>query len=171
MKKTVLLTILMALLAAVPALADNNQLEIADFSMAKDGQATVNITLSNPANAYNGLQFDLCLPQGISIATDANGSYTYALNKNRMGGGSWSANIKLVDKANNVYRFLVFNNKLANIKGNSGTLMTLTLKADANGAKGQLTGHLKNQKLVMGTTGVTKVNDVPFNVKLTKKAK
>ena len=62
-------------------LADN--LTVADVTLNAGDKKQVSIVLNNPDHQYAAFQFDLVLPEGVSIAKNAKGKLMASLNEDR----------------------------------------------------------------------------------------
>ena len=78
-----LMTIVILLLALSNRMAADDKLSISNFGIFTDSTATVSITLTND-NDYAAFQFDLELPEGITIKQDITGKYDYSANTDRI---------------------------------------------------------------------------------------
>lgn len=104
--------------------------------LVKEGQCNLVVSFDNSTEDYNGFQFDVVLPEGVTI----NKSH-YVLS-DRFGDNDMSVTIKPLDNGN--YRVLCFSMTNANITGTTGPIITLTLEADASAPSGVTSGQLKN---------------------------
>lgn len=104
--------------------------------LVKEGQCNLVVSFDNSTEDYNGFQFDVVLPEGVTI----NKSH-YVLS-DRFGDNDMSVTIKPLDNGN--YRVLCFSMSNANITGTTGPIITLTLEADASAPSGVTSGQLKN---------------------------
>ena len=62
--------------------ADN--LMLSDIDMKAGETMEIVIGLDNPMNSYTAFQFDLILPEGISIAKDSYGEFIAGMSENRI---------------------------------------------------------------------------------------
>lgn len=104
--------------------------------LVKEGQCELVVSFDNSTEDYNGFQFDVVLPEGVTI----NKSH-YVLS-DRFGDSGMSVTIKQLDNGN--YRVLCFSMSNAIITGTTGPIITLTLEADASAPSGATAGQLKN---------------------------
>ena len=84
------------------------------------------ISLSNGEKVFNGYQFDVYLPYGVTLAMDGR-RYAYELS-DRYSEGEVDVGIHLQE--NDGYRLLCFSMSNAIITGSEGPIVTLTLEAD-----------------------------------------
>ncbi len=142
------LNILALLLACGQTVADD-VLSVKDVSIPQGGTATVEIGLSN-TNEVTALQFDLILPEGLSVATNDRGRLAFAKTERTM-----EHSLYMQENEQGEYRVLLYSTNLDLIMGNSGPFMTLTLQASPELVEqgkvfkdltGKLTGILLTQK-------------------------
>ena len=123
----------------------------------------LNIELSNTSTNLMGWQCDISLPEGLSLVLKANGRPEAKLG-NRfkdMTNHSISSN----QLANGDYRFIATSTDGDAIPGTSGTLFTVTLKADASLTTGtQLTGIMKGIEINTQQDDKLTFDDVSFKV-------
>ena len=109
---------------AATAFAQSDVFVVGDFYLTAGQTKEMTISLSNES-AYTAFQFDLKLPEGIAIAQE-DGQYLVSLDAERK-----DDHILVVgDVGSNTYRFLCYSMTNADIKGNSGSLITVSLVAD-----------------------------------------
>ena len=121
-------------------------------SAPKGGTATMTINMKNKqaTSAYN---FELLLPAGVTIATDAGGDYQYTLSS-RHNGHSATVNRQA---STGVYSFAVLSIQSKEVAGNDGAVLTLKLNIADNVAVGDYAVKIQNAKysLTSGSTSVT----------------
>lgn len=142
------LNILALLLACGQVVADD-VLSVKDVFIPQGGTATVEIELNN-TDEVTALQFDLILPEGLSVATNDRGRLMFAkTNRTR------EHSLYMQENEPCEYRVLLYFTNLDLIEGNSGAFMTLTLQASPELVEqgtvfkdftGKLTGILLTQK-------------------------
>ena len=163
MKKRVLMACICALMLSQYGWADN--LEIAPVAIQPGGEATAAITLENQEKVFTSLQFDLTLPEGVTLKYDEDDEdYVYERNTSRMSGNNWSFTISPVGESSTHFRFIIYNNKNATIKETTGTLFSLTLVASESAKKGTVQGHILNQKLAIDENTSDDTEDVAFDI-------
>lgn len=126
----------------------NNKLTVGNVSMCQGGTGTMHVLLTDE-DVISGFQFDLALPEGVSVATNTNGQLQVALT-DRTSNHSISA-----DKvAEGLYRFIVVSLSGKPITQGEGDVMTITLEADANIGIGDYIVTAKDIELTVkdGTT-------------------
>lgn len=151
--------IIIALLTFVGnALADN--ISVQDVSVKKGESATIAVALNNTATDYSGLQFDLTLPAGFSLKTDAN-QYINITASSRLTNSQSVAGRK---RSNGTYRFTLLAIDGSAIGGTSGSLFTVTVtnNSAAEGSKNKAT----ISGIILGTTSSKRVtfDDASFTL-------
>lgn len=154
MNKIIAITILL-LLTMVNYIAAENKVSITDTSISAGETKNVSVLLVNETQ-YVAFQFDLYLPTGIQLVG-------YEVNRNRV---PQSTTVSMAMQEDGNYRFLAAAMSMEPIAGNSGSIVTLKLKASTDITMGNLTGYLKSVKLSkVDATGLTIVA-VPFSVEV-----
>ena len=103
---------------------------------------TIEIELSNTSDNLMGWQCDISLPEGLTLELKANGKPKATLGERF---STTNHSISSSCRANNTYRFIATSTVGEAIPGTSGTLFTVTLKADAAlTSSPMLTGMVKN---------------------------
>ncbi len=114
-----------------------------------DSQLVINL---ENEEAYTAFQFDLVLPEGITLEKDENGKYIVTKSDRYPA----SRSITVTPHEGNMYRIVSASLKNEAISGNTGTLLTLSLTADETIEEREYTGEIKN-------TILTKANESQFN--------
>ena len=105
----------MALLCSLIGRAENG-FAIDDFTIAANGEVTVQVKMNNDV-VFSGFQFDLELPEGVSILDDD--GYWVAPTV-RLRNGIKYHNVEVSLLPNGLYRIMVYSSSSKNIQGNSG---------------------------------------------------
>ena len=97
----------------------------------------------NNTTASAGYEFELRLPEGISIATDADGDFVY-----EEGSRISSVNgfITSISQRDGYYKVLCFNDKTRAMQGTDGTVVSITIQNDGK-ANGTLEATLTNCRI------------------------
>ena len=137
-KKLMMIVILLLALSNRMAADDQvDQLTISDFSIFTEQTKDVSIALTNAA-AYTGFQFDLELPDGVTVSA-------YSANSARI---TTAAELSMQQQSDGTYRFVFLSQSATPLSGSSGdAIINLTLQAAATVAVGEKTGYFKNIKL------------------------
>ena len=101
-------------------------LEVIPFAIAPGEEKEVKVVLNNPDDAFTGLQFDLALPEGISLVSDEDG-YFVSLGSRTT---SRKHTIEAQLQADGTIRVMAYSNRNSNFSGSEGDVAILTLKAD-----------------------------------------
>lgn len=140
--------------------ADN--LAVAEVELQAGESKDIAINLDNPTNKYTAFQFDLVLPDGITIEQKSNGKPKVSLNADRIDDHTLTA----TDMGSNTYRLLAYSMSNAEFYGTSGALVYVTLKADENISVGGKTATIKNQVFTMVSGDQAKWDDVSFTISI-----
>lgn len=104
----------------------------ADDAMAvPSGSFVLPIKLRN-ISSITGLQFELQLPEGVTMAADKTGNYTIWLSERAV-----DQNINTSKLSNGNYQFVVFSSTSSALKGNEGAIAYITLSVSENLAVGE----------------------------------
>ena len=106
-------------------LTESDRIYAEDASIFIGNTADIDIMLANE-HTFTAFQFDLTLPEGISIAQDANGNY---LVEKGTRFADDDQQVEMEKLSGNVYRFLSYSLNSAAINSNNGALLTVTLQA------------------------------------------
>ena len=123
------------------------------------------IALESASTTYTAFQFDLSLPEGMSIKKDGEGQLMVKLNANRMS----DHQIQVSETLSSTYRFLAYSMNNANISGSSGTLLTITLNAEDDIGLGTIEGHIDTGILVADNNEITELETCKIVFQILKK--
>ncbi len=113
---------------------DKNYLHMASTQMRPGGSTVLSISMTND-DAITAVQFELSLPEGVSVAS--------ASLTDRKNGHS----INFSKLANGNYRFVVFSGSFTTFRGNKGAIINVTLNATSGMSLGDYTVRLMNIEL------------------------
>lgn len=132
--------------------SSDDKLSIGDFTITPGETKQFEVELTNEAS-YAGFQFDLVLPEGISMTG-------YSVNQTRI-----PEEIEVdMEQADGCYRFIAAGFGTDEISGTSGSIMKITVKADENLKGRNLTGYLRDVKLSkIDGTGTT-IDETAFKI-------
>ena len=116
-------------------------------------QATLPISLTNTADIA-GLQFDLVLPEGVTVATNADGEL---LGEMATRGAKLSLRGNRLD--NGTYRFVAMSMEGANVSGSEGEVVNLTLDVASDVVAGEYDVQVSNVRLAVDGNTQTVVAD------------
>ena len=126
----------------VEGLSGTDKLYLEDFEIEPGEEKEVNILLDNPNAEYRDLQFDLYLPEGISVVQDEDEEFLVdtgsRCTKKHTIGFSYT---------DGHYVCMLYSTAKNPLTGNSGDIMTITLKADEGVTPGAKTGFFRNVSL------------------------
>ncbi|MBR3521903.1 MAG: hypothetical protein IKN75_05170, partial [Prevotella sp.] len=138
--------------------ADN--MTVVDVELKPGESKTASISLENPTKKYTAFQFDLVLPEGVTVELKNNGKPKISLNEDRIDDHT----LTVQDLGSGSYRLLCFSMSNAELYGTSGTLITMTLHAAENASSGAKTGSIKSQVFTEASGNQVKWNDFSFTV-------
>ena len=121
--------------------ASTVNMSIEDFDIKAGETKELFINLSNPNTDLTLLQFDMRLPEGLSIAKE-DGDYAIDI----AGRTTWKKHSLMAKATNGITRFLLASNSNALIDGNDGNVISIKLTASDGFTSGDIC--LENQLLV-----------------------
>lgn len=149
-----ILTMTIALLTWMVGSAKADGLTVSETKMNAGTQKTVEVTLTQTAEKYSGFQFDVVLPEGLTLAGQAlakEQTGDMAVTKQSLDGGG--------------IRFMVFSTTLA--LAHAGKVMELRLKADKKAEAGAYNLKLTNVVLSDADGNTSYVEDAVSTVTVT----
>lgn len=153
MKKKVFFLLLLC--CATHVLAD--KLYIEPFSIAYGETKQIAINLEMKDATYRAVQFDLYLPEGLSIAKNAKGRYIWSLNEDRIDEHTIAGNLK----EGGYFTFGIYSTADGAVFWEEdGPLMYIKVTALDNISTGQIQLSIRNQNLAISSTESTFPNDV-----------
>ena len=152
--------LIMALLLTIVGRTFADNLTVANVEMKAGETKEIAIELNNPSKQYAAFQFDLALPDGISIAKNNKGKLIASLDADRMDDHT----LNVSDMGENTYRFLAFSMTNAEFYGTSGTLVKVTLQAADGIGSGAKTATIKSQVFTEVGGDQAKWSDLNFTI-------
>ena len=144
--------LLLAICNKIVGAGGTDLISISDFSLYSGGTKEVSVVMTNTDN-YVGFQFDLVLPEGITVDSLSASE--------RIPQGT---SLQMAQQTDGSYRFIAYAQNRLPITGNDGAIMTLTLKASESVVPNSYTGYLRNVKMsTVDGSGVTKAEQ-PFAI-------
>ncbi len=122
-----------------------NELSVADYRCMAGDTFTIDVSLSN-GNEIGGVQFDLYLPEGFSVALDNDGKPDITLDGNRSDGHQLMVNNDFADGHLNVLAFSMDNEAFV---GNDGAVIHINVVADNALAGGDYVLELRDIELAV----------------------
>ena len=156
-----MLAILLTLMGSVFA----DSLTVSGIELQAGDTQEIAINLNNSTNKYVAFQFDVILPEGISIAKNDKGKLMVSLNADR----TEDHTLNVQDLGSGTYRLLSFSMSNSEFYGTSGPLVNMTLQADENISVGTKEGLIKSQVFTQTSGSQVKWDDVSFSILLTPK--
>lgn len=147
---------MMMLAIAYNAFAD--KLSIAPFTISVGETKQIAIQMTMTEKEYRAVQFDLYLPEGVTIAKKKNGKEDWSLNADRIEGHSISGSLK----EGGYYTIAIVSLSEDVFYEEEGDLMYIKVVASDQLATGETQGYLKNVNLAVSSTESTLPDDEPF---------
>lgn len=145
--------LLLAICNKIVAAGGTDLISISDFSLYSGGTKEVSVVMTNTDN-YVGFQFDLVLPEGITVDSLSASE--------RIPQGT---SLQMAQQTDGSYRFIAYAQNRLPITGNDGAIMTLTLKASESVVPNSYTGYLRDVKMsTVDGGGVVIVDQLPFAI-------
>jgi len=151
---------MMMLMLAIVGRASADNLTVSDFAIDANETKAITIDLANPERKYAAFQFDLVLPEGITIALNKKNKLIASLDEDRIDDHTLTVD----NVGNNTYRFLTISMTNAEFYEESGALVHVTLQADANIVGGKKTATIKSQVFTEASGDQHKWSDLTFNI-------
>ena len=158
MRLNKLIMTIVLLVFAGSTFADN--LSVADVTLAAGESKKIAIELNNPNADYSAFQFDLVLPEGISIDKNKKDKLIVSLNADRIDDHTLNSSVV----GSNTYRFICFSMSNSEFEDSEGDLLYITLKADDGVSNGALTATIKSQVFTQGDGTQVKWSDMSFTI-------
>lgn len=136
-------------------------LTIDDTKIAKGGKMLVKVNLTNEINDFTAYQFDLVLPEGISLAKDETNQFIISL------GDRYTENAHQIEASQigtNKYRIICYSSSNSRIKNYSGTIAKITLKADGNLNTGDYDAIVENVVFTNSERKQMRLDDAQFSI-------
>ena len=153
----------MALLCSLIGRAENG-FAIDDFTIAANGEVTVQVKMNNDV-VFSGFQFDLELPEGVSILDD-DGYWVDPTD--RLKNGKKYHNVEVSLLPNGLYRIMVYSSSSKNIQGDSGDeVLEMELVASDQVMTGTFTPKFKNIVMSQADETQYKPADCSYNCTVT----
>ena len=135
------------------ASVQEDRIYVDNFSISPGETKVVEIKLDN-VDEYAAFQFDLYLPEGISLVS----------HNPDLGRLPETTILSASQLENGAYRFLGVAMNAEPLKGNSGAIISLTVQASETLPGGEGTGFFRNVRLSKSDGTGKKYDEIPFNV-------
>ena len=153
--KKVLFSLVAALMSVSAAWSD--EFTVGNIEIPQGGTVELEIGLNNATSECAGFQFELYLPDGLTVATDTEDEFVFS-EGSRMSSKGFTTQISW---KTDHYQILSYNGSVKTMDGTSGTVIIITLKADANLAVGTvLNATLQECKMTNKDEESLLLNDV-----------
>ena len=153
----------MIVMLTLVGMASADNLAIEKAKIKAGGKKQVAISLKNPNKQYEAFQFDLVLPEGVSIAKNGN-SFVASLNGDRK--EDHSLTVKLQEDKS--YRLMSYSMNDMAYKGTDGVLVFVTLETNASLSLGDKDIFIKSQVFTDITGEVLKWDDISSKIEIVK---
>ena len=131
-----------------------------NVTLAAGDTTALSISLNNGEMVtYNGYQFDITFPEGVTIAKDGS-DFAYSLSDRYTG----EMLVKVHDFGDGHYRILVFSLTNTTITGTEGAIITLSLAASDDIQDGNHTGSISQIRLSTTSLVTLLAADTTFNI-------
>lgn len=153
--KKVLFSLVAALMSVSAAWSD--EFTVGNIEIPQGGTVELEIGLNNASSECAGFQFEIYLPDGLTVATDTEDEFVFS-EGSRMSSKGFTTQISW---NTDHYQILSYNGSVKTMDGTSGTVFIITLKADANLAVGTvLNATLQECKMTNKDEESLLLNDV-----------
>ena len=123
-------------------------------------EAKETFSLSTFDNKYVAFQFDLNLPNGITIAKDEKGRFVANLEESRC----VDHTLTVGEAGTSTYRILSYSGTNAEFSGNSGAIMSMQLKADNSMEEGKYDATITNMRFTLADGTIHSFDDTSFSI-------
>ncbi len=162
MKQLVFTLLAVALLLSVKSTAATASLKIEDFTINGGETKTMLIDLENPDIDITLVQFDMRLPEGLSIDKDEDGFYIIDITERTT---LKKHNIGANDIEDGLIRVLLASPTEVALTGNSGAIISIQLTAATGFTGGEIS--LENIKIVVPDVGATTIKPSTYTYTVT----
>ena len=150
---------IVALLAIAGRAFAEDKLQVKDFKVGAGRTAKMEIVLINPDAKYTAFETDIYLPEGLELVKQDD---VFLVETSRTA-ESHSAS---VSQKTGYYKLVLSSTMNEELSGTDGTVVTLTVKANANITVGNKTGYLKKIKLARNdNTGII-IDEEAFEIEV-----
>ncbi len=146
-----------------PILTDDDIIVVEEVTAIKGQQTSMNIDLENKTTNLTAFQFDLTLPDGISLSLNDKGKYVVTKTE-RFEDDDQTLNIS---KTGNTYRIISFSMSNEIITGTSGAILNASLTVGESVNVGRYEATIDNIVLTKTDGKQLKLKDAKFNIVVT----
>ena len=155
-------TMLMIVMLTLVGMASADNLTTEKATVSAGGTRRIAIELKNTNKQYEAFQFDLVLPEGISIAKNEKGKLDASLNEERK--VDHSLTVTVLSHKENSFRFMSYSMGDNAFKGTSGVLVYVMLEAKDGLSLGDKDAAIKSQVFTDITGEVSQWGDTTFKI-------
>ena len=130
---------------------DDIRMTVLPFTLEAGEEKEVQILLDNPNDAFTGVQFDLYLPEGVSVAMDDEGYYYVDLGSRTNNRNHVLPECSLLEDGG--LRVVCYSNSNKTFKNEEGDILVLTIVGDENLSEGVC--ELSIENIVLSRPDVT----------------
>ena len=157
MKRTIIMIV--ALLAVASKAFAEDKLQVKDFKVGPGCTAKMEIVLTNPDAEYTAFETDIYLPEGLQLV---NQDDEYKVETSR----TLESHSASVSQKTGYYKLVLSSIKNEELSGTDGTVVTLTIKANADITAGNKTGYLKKIKLARNDNTGAIIDEAAFKIEV-----
>lgn len=147
-----------------PTETDDDKIVVAGVSATKGQQAAFSIDLENKTTDLTAFQFDLTLPDGVSLSVNDKGKFVVT-KTSRYEDDSQTLNITKLE--GNTYRFVCFSMSNEIITGTSGAILNAALTIGESVNEGSYEATISNIVVTKTDGTQLKLSDAKFNIVVT----
>ncbi len=140
----------------------NDCMKVGSFSANIGETGYFNIALNNSRKNNIALQFDLKLPEGVSIPNDGEGTPRVSLIRTRFEKNSHKVDVNRLADGN--YRFIIYSPSNSLIKGTRGSILNVIVKLSASMTKGVYPAQISNVVLCNNKFQSIDIKGCDFNI-------
>ena len=162
MKKKILTAIVFSLASICCMSQTSDKVYVDDFNIGPKGQQNITVNMDNPYNVFCAFQFDMYLPEGISVALKESGELDASLNMQRKK-ANHSLSVERIK--NGYYRFVCFSMTNSAFSGQKGPIVDIKVKTDGSLSDSEtVTGCIENVILTKTNGQDFKPGKTTFNI-------
>lgn len=147
-------------------IVDKDIIEVGNVAASKGSTISININLINESTNLTAYQFDLILPAGVTLATNANGKYQVT-KTSRYVDDNQTLNVSKVEGSYNTYRIVCFSMSNEKIADTSGAILNAALTIGESVNEGSYEATISNIVVTKTDGTQLKLSDAKFNIVVT----
>jgi hypothetical protein len=146
-----------------PVQTDKETLSVEDVKARSGSTVETAINLTNESEDLTAYQFDLILPDGISLGVNDKGKYVVS-KTSRYEDDSQTLNVSKLEGSENTYRFVCFSMSSEVITGTSGAILNAALTIRGSVNEGSYEATITNIVFTKTDGTQLKLDDAKFNI-------